>query len=257
MSRFLLPSLLLLATLVPVTAAPRPWQSADGQRSVRGEFVKRDAQSVTIRRSDRKEVKIPLAQLHPDDQTWLARNHPLPGQELPPPGAVFDQLKFGDTRDEVYQKLKASKFVELTVEETFLGRTGLNGVFRTRHKIGGLDATLFFGWTDDQRLKEITLQTAALPASRLKSDLHPCWQQFIKLLSTLHGDPFHANPDLQITPIPDGSMSGTHLWKLDAKGTAMLGAAREGSGYQIAVRFTEESIKPVPIASTSTEAARK
>jgi hypothetical protein len=253
----LIPTLFLITSLLPLAAAPRPWQSADGQRSVQGEFVKRDAESVTIRRQDRKEVRIPLVQLHPDDQTWLNRNHPLPGQELPPPNAVFDKLQFGDTRDEVYQKLKDSKFVELTVGETFLGRTGLNGVFRTRHKIGGLDAMLFFDWTDDQRLKEVTLQTAALPASRFKNDLHPCWQQFIELLTTLHGDPIHANPDLQIKPIADGSMSSTHLWKLDGKGTAMLGAAREGDNYQIAVRFTEETIKPVPLASTTSEVRPK
>jgi hypothetical protein len=243
--------ILFVASVSAMEAAPRPWLSADGARSVQGEFVKRDASSVTILRSDRREISIPLEKLHPDDRAWLNANHPLPGAEPPAADMVFDKLKFGDSRSEVFEKLKDSKFVELTVAETFLGRSGLNGVFRTRHKIGGLDAMLFFDWTEDQTLKEVTLQTAAMPAGRLKDQLEPCWKDFIKLLTTIHGEPIHANPKLEIAPIEDGAMSSTHLWKLDGTGTAMLGAAREGSDYQIAVRFTRENIKPIPIPATA------
>lgn len=237
----------IIATVFPLHAAPRPWKSADGQRTIQGEFVKRDAASITIRRSDRKEVAIPLDKLHPDDRTWLNVNHPLAGEEAAPAHAVFDKLEFGDTRAEVTTKLKESKFVELTVAETFMGRTGINGVFRTRKKIGGLDTSLYFGWTEDGGLEEITLQTEGMPPSALKDRMTPCWQEFIELLTTLQGKPIHENNNLTINGIQDGGMSGTHLWKLDPKGTAMLGAAREGEQYQIAVRFTQKEIKPVPV----------
>jgi hypothetical protein len=239
--------LLLAALAADLHAAPRAWKSADGQRSVEGEFVRRDAAGVTILRSDRKEVVIPLNSLHPDDRTWLNVNHPVAGTEASAPNAVFDQLAFGDTRAQVLEKLKASKFVEMTSNEAFVARTGLNGIFRTRKKIGGLDASLFFDWTESGELKEITLQTAPLPASALDDQLTPCWKDFITLLTTLHGKPFNANNQLDIAPIADGAMSGTHLWKLDHTGTAMLGAAREGDNYQVAVRFTREDIQPVII----------
>lgn len=229
-------------------AAPRPWKSADGTRSVQGELVNRDATGITIRRAaDRKEVVIPLDKLHPDDRTWLNANHPLPGTEAPAKTAVFDKLLFGDSRETVLEKLKASKFVEMTAAETFIGRTGLNGIFKTCSQVGGLDASLYFGWNEDGGLSEISLQTEALPAARLESTLKPCWKEFISLLTNLYGKPIHANDQLQIGSIADGSMNGTHLWKLEGQGSALLGAAREGDNYQIVVRFTRKEIQPVPL----------
>lgn len=230
-----------------LTAAPRPWKSEDGQRSVMGDFVKRDAASVTILRQDRKQVVIPLEKLHPDDRTWVNANHPLPGEAMPPKAAVFDSLCFGDTREQVTEKLKASKFVEMTTAETFIGRTGLNGIFKTRGKIGGLDASLYFDWTEADGLKEISLQTDALPPTDLEGKLIPCWKEFIPLMTTLYGKPLHAGDRLAISSIQDGSMTSTHLWKLDGGGSAMLGAAREGRNYQIVVRFTQRSVQPVAL----------
>lgn len=250
---------LLLTTTLTLSAQPRAWKSADGQRSIQGEFVKRDANGVTIERSDRKSVTIPVSQLHPDDLAWLNLHHPLaksptPGgpagsstAPAPPKGAVFDQLVFGDDRETVLTKLKASKFVEMTTDETFIGRSGLNGVFRTKQKVGELDALLYFDWTASNQLKEITLQTEALPASDLAPKLTPCWKQFIELLSSLQGKPMVGDTALRISSIPDGAFAPTHLWKLDPVGSAQLGAAREGDKYQVVVRFSKDEVKPVEL----------
>ena len=242
----IIPTLLFAATLA-LHAAPRAWKSQDGQRSVQGEFLKRDASGVTILRADRKEVTIPLDKLHPDDRTWLNATHPLPGSEPPPTNAVFDELAFGDTRTQVLEKLKASKFVEMTTDETFIGRSGLNGVFRTRKKIGGLDASLYFDWTGDNQLKEITLQTDALPTTDLNGKLVPCWKDFISLLTTLLGTPVVADNQIHAHSIQDGAFAATHLWKLEPTGSALLGMARDGGNYQIVVRYTKEQVKPVVI----------
>lgn len=250
---------LLLASTLALHAQPRAWKSADGQRSIQGEFLKRDASGITIMRSDRKPVTIPAAQLHPDDLAWLDLHHPLAkttaaGGSTPPPattpapkGAVFDQLVFGDDRETVLTKLKASKFVEMTTDETFIGRSGLNGVFRTKQKVGELDALLYFDWTENNQLKEITLQTEALPASDLAPKLTPCWKQFIELLSSLQGKPMVGDTALRLNSIPDGAFAPTHLWKLDPVGSAQLGAAREGNKYQVVVRFSKEEVKPVEL----------
>lgn len=243
--RFLFLAAILLA---PLTAAPRPWKNSEGDRSINGTFVKRDATSITIlRSSDRREIAIPLDKLHPDDRTWVNANHPLPGTEAPPPSAVFDQLSFGDTRAQVLEKLKTSKFVEMTTAETFIGRTGLNGVFKPRKPIGGLDTSLYFDWTEQGTLSEIFLQTELLPKSNLESALKPCWQELIPLLTNLYGKPAQANDKLDIESLADHSMSGTHLWKLDGQGSAVLGTAREGDSYRIVVRFTRQNIEPVKI----------
>lgn len=248
-SRILIASLILISP--PLHAAPRAWKSADGQRAIQGEFLKRDASSVTIRRSDRKEVTITFDKLHQEDHAWLDEHHPLPKPAAPPASPVFDELRFGDKRAEVTEKLKASKMVELTIQETFLGRTGLNGVFRTRNKIGGLEVSLFFDWTDEGGLREITLQTPAAPAGKFNQQFQPCWEECIKLLTSLHGQPVIATTGLDLTAIPNGGMLSTHMWKLQETGTALLGASREGDDYHVAIRFTEKKIEPVRILTPS------
>jgi hypothetical protein len=240
---------LILASL-PLQAAPREWKSANGSRSIIGEFVKRDATSVTIRRADQKEVTIAFIQLHPEERFWTDANHPIAktGGDIPQnKNTVFDELCFGDKRAEVLEKLKASQIVELTVAETFLGRTGLNDVFRTRKKIGGLTASLFFDWTEDGGLKEITLQTPEVPAGKFNEQLKPSWEEFIKLLTNLHGKPVTSSSGLDLASVPDGGMLPTHLWKLQGTGTAMLGASRDGAHFHVVVRFTRKEVQPVEI----------
>ena len=57
--------------VAPAHAAPHTWTSADGRELV-GEFVKADATSVTVTRSNGKSVTIPLAMLNPADQKFAA-----------------------------------------------------------------------------------------------------------------------------------------------------------------------------------------
>ncbi len=229
-------------------AETRDWRSADGGKSIQGQFVKRDESNVTIRRADHREVTIPLEKIHRDDRAWLDARHPLPKVEAPPkPQVVFDTLEFGDSRAQVMEKLKASKLVKATLPETLFARTGLNGVFHTHQKIGGLETSLYFDWCGDGGLKEVTLQTTPLSGEDAEARLTACWKELIDLLTILHGKPVNANGKLDLTRIADGSMSATHLWKLEHRGTAMLGAARDGAAWQIAVRFTTEDIKPVVI----------
>ena len=237
-----------LAASALLSAETRVWRNAEGTKSITAAFVKRDETSVTILRSDRREVSIPLGKIHRDDRAWLDSRHPLPADLPPPPVTrVFAVIEFGDKREQVMEKLKTSGLVKLTLPETMLARTGLNGVFQTLQQTGGLNASLYFDWCDDGGLKEVTLRTASLSGSNIEARLNNCWQDFIGLLTSQHGPPIQANGKLDISSLQDHSMSATHLWKLEERGTAMLGAAREGDEYQIAVRFTTEDIKPVII----------
>jgi hypothetical protein len=228
-------------------AESRVWRSSDGGKSIQGAFVKRDKTSVIILRADQREVTIPLEKIHHDDLAWLNERHPLPAAPPQPKDHLFDKLRFGDSRAEVTEKLKASKIVKATLPETMFARTGLNGIFQTVHKVGGLEASLSFDWTDGGALKELTLQTTPVSGNDAQARLTACWKEFIELLTSLHGKPINAHDKLDINAVPDESMSATHLWKLDHRGTAMLGCSRHGDDYQIAVRFTTENIKPVII----------
>src|SRR5690606_1358888 len=173
-------------------------------------------------------------------QRWLNSNHPDP--EAPPhEDAIFDRLLFGDTRDQVFAKLKASKAVEMTVDETFIGRIGLNGAFRTRQKIGAYHATLFFDWTEAGRLKELTLQTEAVPQADYDAGLKQSWSAMSELLTTLRGKPVQNGQLPMRDSLEDGMFLASHLWRIPG-GTAMLGTAQEGPRYMTVVRFTQERL---------------
>ncbi|GAA5119792.1 hypothetical protein JIN84_21265 [Luteolibacter yonseiensis] len=247
MPRHLLISLIAAASFSSVFAEARPWKSADGTRTIQGEFVKRDATSVTIKTDAGKELTIEFTKLHSDDVKWLDTNQPIGG--LPPaadPTAFFDNLTFKDTRETALKKLKVSKLVEMTADEAFIGRSGLNGVFKTRAKIGALDGFLYFDWTEAGKLKELTLQTDLRPESDYKSVLEPGWKQLGELLTGLYGKPLQKGPLPGVTSLTDGMFSPSHLWKIEG-GSALLGTARDGARYQLVVRFTQKKPQIVEV----------
>lgn len=245
-SRFSAVFLLVAATCTSAFAELRQWKSADGLRTLQGDFVKRDTTTVTIRLESGKETTIDLAKLHADEASWLNIHHPAAGAgPAPDPAAVFDTLLFGDSRETVTKKLKASKIVETTTDETFLGRSGLNGVFFTRQKIGKVKASLYFDWTGEGNLNELTLQTEFFPGSAYKSELEPTWTAMVELLSTLYGAPVQKGPLPAMESLTDGTFTPSHLWKLDGGGGALLGTACEGKKYQLVVRFTQKKIQTV------------
>ncbi|MFN6017598.1 MAG: hypothetical protein ACK49N_08465 [Verrucomicrobiota bacterium] len=233
-----------LATTLSVEA--KKWRNVQG-KSIEGEYVSRTDKDVTIRLTTKKTTTIPLDILHEDDRFWLDNNHPFNAKPAQNPAAVFDQLTFGDNRKQVEEKLKASKFAKLTVAETFIGRSGLNGVFRTTEKIGGLDASLFFEWKNEDSLQEVNLHTDSLPITQAQQTLIPCWKEFAKLLSNLYGKPVISSPELNTSSIPDGAYQPTHLWNLSPKGSVTLGASREGDKLLIVCRFSEKKTNPVAL----------
>lgn len=252
LSRFNLVLLLAAATPSSAFAEVRAWKSADGVRSVQGEFLKRDASSVSIRTDKGQSVTIQLSQLHPDERKWLDLHHSLDGpapapDPIPDASAVFDTLTFSDTRESTLVKLKASKIVEMTTNETFIGRSGLNGIFRTRQKIGGLSASLYFDWSPAGTLSEISLQTEAVSEDEYKTRIEPSWKAFIELLSALNGLPHQKGVLPQVQTLADGSFFPSHLWLLEGDGSALLGTARDGQGYQLVVRFTQKKVQPVQL----------
>lgn len=241
---------LLLLTALPLAAEARAWRSVDGTRSIEARFVKRDESSVTVMRTDRREVVIPLDKIHPDDRKWLNDHHPLAAAVPEPAEAatgVFGPLTFGDSRARVREKLMASPLVECTLPEAMLARTGLNGVFRTRDKVGGRQALLYFDWCESGGLMEVMLKTGSPAGDESDPDLEVCWKAYAELLASRHGQPLQAMGKLEPASVPDATMSATHLWKLEPKGSVLLGASRDGNDCQIAVRYTTEDIKPVII----------
>lgn len=237
--------LLALAVASASAGELHAWKSADG-RVLQAEFVSRDANNVTVLTEAGKQVTIPVSKLHPDEITRLNKDHPL-GAPAPDPKAVFDTLLFGDDRDTVTEKLKASKVVEMNSDETFFGRSGLNGTFSTRQPIGKVKAALYFDFNGAGKLRELTLQTDLLPEPEYDTELKPTWQAFIELLSMLYGKPVQQGPMPAKNTLKDGMFFPSHLWSIHGDSSALLGTACTGNQYQLVVRFTQKSIQPVEI----------
>lgn len=253
MRRFLLLSLCLCSF---ATAESRKWMSKDGSKFIVADYVKHDTLTVTVKRVDGKVVTLSRNDLHEADVNFLATlpepksatpsNKPAPtSKPVMEDNAVFDTLKLGDTRKEVMEKIKASSLLELTVDEMYLGRFGLNGSYRTKQTIGGLKCSLYFDWDADSRLKELTLQTQPQQSGSYNGSLKSTWQELAKLMTTLHGQPLqNANfPDANALQ-NDMSLS-THLWQLQPQGSILLGTSKSVDGYMVSVRFTTEKIEPV------------
>ena len=248
--RSLLLTLLITGT-VPLFAETRTWRSADGTNSFSGEYVSHDDKQVTIRREDGKVFTVDYAKLHTDDKTWVTAqpviSEPSPAAKTEPepdPKAVFDNLCFGDSIDTVKKKLKESKAVETTLDDTYLGRTGINGVYRTRQKIGGLHCELFFDWSATETLTEVVLQTQGQPAEAYPSQLKDTWAQLVELMGALHGKPVQAGAYPGIKQVKDDMFLPSHLWKLQSGGSALLGVSMQGGRYLVVVRFTKEKVQP-------------
>ena len=171
----------------------------------------------------------------------------LPALVAAPISGVFDTLKFGDDRETVLTKLKASKVVELMTDETFIGRSGLNGVFRCRKKVGSLGASLYFDWTASGKLKEINLQTESVSEADYETVVRQSWRDLIDLLGELNGEPAVKGSMPSRSSLRDGVFSPSHLWRLDAGGGILLGTAQDGNRFQVVVRFTSQSVQPLAI----------
>jgi hypothetical protein len=242
-----------------VAAESRKWRSKDGSKFIIADYVSHNQFTVTVKRVDGKVVTLDRGDLHTEDVDFVAK---LPASAATSPGpnkpsksshtgpamddsAVFDTLKLGDTRAEVMAKIKASKSLELTVDEIYLGRFGLNGSYRTKQTIGGLKCLLYFDWDSSGNLKELSLQTQPQPSSAYQGLLKDTWTELSKLMTTLHGKPLQ-NADYPAAGVlqNDSSLS-SHLWRMANGGSALLGTSKSVEGYMVSVRFTTESIEPI------------
>ena len=250
MNRPLIASFMISLFLAgPLSAEVRTWRNKEGTGSFTGSYVGHDDRHVTIRRKDGQVFTINMDKLHPSDQAWMSTKKPAAKKDDTPinPNAVFDSLCFGDNRREVEAKLKESKIVESSLDETFFGRFGLKGTFRTKQQIGGLHCELYFDWTPGGGLDEISLQTQALGSESYPTRLQKNWSELASLLSTLHGKPLQAGDYPSLGDLQNDLFLASHIWRLDGGGSALLGTSMQAGKCLIVVRFTTADIEPVRV----------
>ena len=245
----------LLATLL-FTSSPlfaRKWKNVAGDKSFEASYVSNDGKLVTLR-TKKRIITLSIDKLHTEDQAWLSANHPPKPQKqdgekknVPAPkGAAFDTLEFGDTRNEVTEKLVKSANVVCGVPEAMLTRVGLNGTFKTKQTIGGLHCHLYFDWDGNAKLKEVTLRTKGKSLDSYSGSLQSNWTELINLLTILHGDALQGAPYPSSADLQDGLILGSHLWRTEDGHSVLLGTGQEGQAYSVVVRITSDRIEANP-----------
>ncbi len=232
-----------LWTIYAFAAEARTWKNHAG-KTFEAEYVSNDGKRVTLR-GKKRIVTYEIEKLHASDQEWLKENHPFNPEDSPPEivkGAAFDTLEFGDSKAEVIQKLRKSKIVEGDVQEHLLARTGMSGIYRTKENIGGLRCTLYFEWSRRGTLREVSLRTQPLQEDVYDTDLKKNWNQWIELLTILHGRPRQDGGYPALNDLEDGLMLGSHLWYDEEGHSIILGTGQDGNKYSAIVRITSQRI---------------
>ena len=228
----------------------RQWTNPEGTQSFAGEYISHDGEQITLKRSDSSEITFAISKLHQQDKDWLQANHPIGANGEPEEPvdneAIFDNLRFGDTREDVMRKLKDSPIIEANVESTLFGRTGLDGTYRTKNKVGGLFCYLFYNFDDSGHLHELTMRTEPQSESDYGSTVNDCWKELPALISMLHGRPMHSGKLPSASEIGDGELIGSHVWRMEGGGNVMLGVANVQGKYEVSVRFTLDKIEMRP-----------
>ena len=180
---------LALYLLLPssLNAEAYSWKSKDGERSFFAEFVSRDELNVTVKKSDGKTFTLPIEDLHTSTQDYLTQTHPYGAEKPEVIGDAFGPLSFGDTREEVEEKLLHSSLVTTKTEKTLFGRTGLNGIFETAVPLGSLPCFLYFDWSDSGTLSEITIRTEGMGSADYEGKLRATWNETVETLKKLYG----------------------------------------------------------------------
>lgn len=159
-------------------------------------------------------------------------------------GTIYEDLSYGDSRETVTKKLLACPRVESTVPETMFGRVGLNGSFKIKKDLNGLNFSLFFDWDDAGGLKEVTLRSEGMSSSDYSLKLREYYSEASDLITRIYGSPIMSNDLPPKNDIKEGAILNSHLWHPGA-GTLLLGVAHTADKYYVSIRFMSKLIEPV------------
>lgn len=163
---------------------------------------------------------------------------------LPSIAGVYADLEFGDSRADVQRKLQSCDMVEQTMEDTFISRVGLNGLFKCKAKLAGLTYHLYFKWNDRGQLSEITLRSNKLARADYKTSLYRAWKEAGALLTQVYETPVQNAGYPEKNILAESGIMMSHLWHKGKKESIMMGTGLEQAEYFLAIRFVDRHVKP-------------
>jgi len=155
---------------------------------------------------------------------------------------VYGDLEFGDNRETVTRKLRKSPLVNQTIDDTFTGRTGLNGIFQCKAKLAGLICHLYFNWDGQGGLNEITLRTQALETDQYDKALRQAWKDSEALFSQVYGPPTQKSGYPALKSFQQHKMLISHVWQQDGNQSILMGTGTDKGKCFLFIRFAHQNI---------------
>ena len=156
---------------------------------------------------------------------------------------VYGDFEFGDSRETVTQKMTKSPLVVQTVDSTFFGRTGLNGIFKCKTKLAGLTYHLFFGWDKDGGLNEVTLRSNQLAMVEYSHGLRKAWVEAESLFSKVYHAPAQSTAYPHQGAFKEHNILVSHVWHRGQNQSILLGPGIDKGKCFLAIRFVNQRIE--------------
>ncbi|MBT8037807.1 MAG: hypothetical protein KJO21_09705 [Verrucomicrobiae bacterium] len=158
---------------------------------------------------------------------------------------VYGTLEFGDSRDTVTRKLDKSELVTSSLNKTFFGRTGINGIFKCKNKLAGLNYHLYFGWTNTGKLKEITLRSEEISKSQYQTTLLESWKKANALLTQAYQAPAQDGKYPTQADFQGRDILISHIWHKGSDQSILMGPGIIKNKCFLAIRFVDHRIEPI------------
>jgi hypothetical protein len=212
----------------------RVWTSAEGGKTLEGEFVKLDGGTISLKRRDGTDLVFALDKLSLADRVHArelaekmaasAATAAAAKDAVKADITVFSQFKFGETRKEVQEMLKKNSGLEGGMVEAFMARTGINGIFYI--DLDGVRFDLYFDFNDSDRLREISLQSSSYEPGDYNSALKSAWGRLRSGFILRYGEPTLATGYPAASQISEGVSMSSDIWELSDRhmylGTGMV-----------------------------------
>ena len=184
---------------------------------------------------------------------------------------MFENLKFGDSKKVVQDKLEQTNRFNMP-PKTMMGRTGLNGMYKAKQKLNGLEFSLYFGWDenngqtiskdegkresrskfsrkDKNKSKNVNVggltlnQVDLYSSSAARAKLQDTYTELATLLTGLYGKPkFNNGLPAASTVHSEGMTMAGACW-LYGSDAVMLSIGKLTKGHNIVVSFMDKQPK--------------
>jgi hypothetical protein len=214
----------------------RIWKSADGERTLEGEFLTLEEGQITLKLKDGKTTTFSIAKLSEEDRKFAQAENGKPKTELRDllgaPSQAFDNIRFGMTRDAYETALSKSDHTQSVggTEIEFFGQTVVLGDFLAR--IDGRSYQ-FRPHFENEILTDLRLEgtpVESAPESAIRARLG----EMRTLVGVAFGDPAERFEFPDLPNLPENAFGITESWNLPGGRKLYLAVSRAEKGKLLA-----------------------